>query len=99
MWNPLGLTLLLLYGSAYCVAAIAWLAAMSYLIRTLANRKPGIPLWSVRLVYIPLNIVFRPDLLTERGQLCRRRFGISALVFLGALVAGVVLTALAALLR
>ncbi len=99
MWHPLGLAILLLYGSAYCAAAIAWLAAVSYLVRTVANRKPGVRLWSAGLGYIPLNLVFRPDLLTERGQLWRRRFGRSVLVFVGALAAGVALTGLAALLH
>jgi hypothetical protein len=89
-----GLAIVTLWAGMYCVAAIAWLAAFSYLIRILRYRKPGIPLWTARLAYFPPNIVFRPELLTETGLLCRRRFGISAAVFLGALVGGLTLGAL-----
>lgn len=75
----------MLFAVAYCLAAIAWSAAVLYLFKTIANRRPGVRLWGAELGYIPLNAVFRPDLLTDRGRLCRRRFGISALVFIAAL--------------
>ena len=73
---------------AYSIAAIAWFLAVANLFRTVANRRPGTPLWSRRLAYFPLNIVFFPDLLTERGRMCRRRFGLSVAVFLGAIAFG-----------
>jgi hypothetical protein len=89
-----GLAIITLWAGMYCIAAIAWLAAFSYLIRILRYRKPGVALWTARLAYFPQNIVFRPELLTETGLLCRRRFGISAFVFLGALIGGLTLGAL-----
>ena len=95
MRNVLGLTLLLLYGTAYAVAAIAWFVAALYLLRTVANRQPGVRLFSAPLAYCPVNIVFRPDLLTDRGQACRRRFGLFGMVFAGALGAGIALAGLA----
>jgi hypothetical protein len=95
----LGLTLLILYGSAYSVTAIAWVAAVYYLFKTIANRQPGVRLWNAALGYIPLNIVFRPDILTERGRVCRRRFGVSLLVFVGALGIGLALGGVARLLH
>jgi hypothetical protein len=99
MWHASGLAMLMLFASAYCVAAIAWSAAVFYLFKTVANRHPGVRLWSAALGYIPLNAVFRPDLLTDRGRLYRSRFGISLLVFVGALGAGLALGALARLLH
>ena len=89
----------MLYGSAYSVTAIAWLAAVYYLFKTITNRQPGVPLWNAALGYIPLNIVFRPDILTDRGRLCRRRFGVSLLVFVGALGAGIAIGLVARLLH
>ena len=94
-----GLTLLILYGCAYCVTAIAWATAVYYLFKTITNRQPGVRLWNAALGYIPLNIVFRPDILTDRGRLCRRRFGVSLLVFVGALGIGLVLGGVARLLH
>ena len=99
MWYASGLTLLTLYGSAYSVTAIAWSAAVFYLFMTIANRQPGVRLWNSALGYVPLNIVFRPDLLTDRGLLCRRRFGISLLVFVGALGTGLAIGVVARLLH
>jgi len=89
----------MLFAVTYCVAAIAWSVATLYLFKTLANRQPGVRLWSAELGYIPLNAIFRPELLTNRGRLCRRRFGLSLLVFVGALGAGLALGALVHLLR
>ena len=94
-----GLTLLTLYGGAYSVTAIAWSAAVFYLFKTIANRRPGLPLWNPALGYVPLNIVFRPDFLTDRGRICRRRFGISLLTFVGALGTGVAIGIVARLLH
>jgi hypothetical protein len=99
MRNVFAFAILMLFAGAYCVAAIAWSAAALYLFRTIANRQPGVRLWSAALGYIPLNAVFRPDLLTDRGRLCRRRFGLSVLVFVGALGSGFALGAIARLLR
>jgi hypothetical protein len=93
------LTLLTLYGGAYAVAAIAWSAAVFYLFMTIANRQPGVRLWNAALGYFPLNIVFRPVLLTDRGRLCRRRFGISFLTFVGALGTGIAIGLVARLLH
>ncbi len=84
----LAFTLLLLFASAYSVAAIAWSAAALYLFKTVAHRRPDVRLWGAALGYIPLNIVFRPALLTERGRMYRRRFGVAALVFAIALSTG-----------
>ena len=94
-----GLTLLTLYGGAYAVTAIAWSVAVFYLFMTIANRQPGVRLWNAALGYVPLNIVFRPDLLTDRGRLCRRRFGISLLAFVGALGTGIAIGLIARLLH
>jgi hypothetical protein len=98
MAQSVGFAVFLLFGTAYCVACIAWFTALSYLFKTVANRHPGVRLWSAELGYLPFNIVFRPDLLTDRGQLARQRFGRWLLVFLGSLAAGLALSALARIL-
>lgn len=85
---------LILFATAYSAAAMAWSVAVVYLFRTVANRQPGVRLWSAALGYVPLNIVFRPDLLTERGRLFRRRFGKAVLFFVVAVGAGAALTGL-----
>jgi hypothetical protein len=90
--------LFLLFGAAYSVACIAWFTALSYLFKTVAGRKPGVRLWSPELGYFPPNIVFRSDLLTDRGRVARRLFGRCVLVFLGTLAAGLALSSLARLL-
>src|SRR5512139_2786780 len=91
MPNALGFAILILFGSVYTVATVAWLAAAYYLFKTIANRRPDVLLWSAPLGFFPPNIVFRPDLLTERGQLFRRRFGQAALVCVAAVATGVAL--------
>ncbi len=83
---------------AYSVAAIAWFIALSNLFRTVRNRRPGVPLWHSRLAYFPPNIVFFPDLLTEQGRLCRRRFALSIIAFLSAVAFGLLLSGVAGLL-
>ncbi len=98
MRNALGLGMLLAFASAYCVAAIAWIAAISCLFGTMANRRPGVRLWNATLGYFPPNIIFRPDLLTDRGRLHRRRCAIAILTFLGALGAALALERLLSLL-
>jgi hypothetical protein len=91
MWDILGLGLVTLYASAYCLTAIAWLGGVALLFRTMANRKVGISLWSAELGYLPLGLLFRPDLLTERGKDCRAKFGKALLVFIAALATGLLL--------
>jgi len=80
----LGFTILMLLASTYSVATIAWSAALLYLFKAMAHRKPGVRLWNRQLGYFPCNLIFHPELLTEPGQICRRRFGISLLIFIGA---------------
>ena len=94
MENAVSFLLFMGYAAAYSVAAIAWIVAVRYLFTVVAHRRPGVPLWDPALAYFPLNLVFRPDLLTDRGRLSRRRFGVAALVFLGALGIGLGIGAL-----
>ncbi len=91
MQGAVGFVVLMLLSSVYTVATVAWLAAVYYLFKTIANRRSEVLLWSAPLGFFPPNIVFRPDLLTERGQVFRRRFGQAALVFVAALATGVAL--------
>jgi hypothetical protein len=94
MRHALDLAILILFATAYSAAAIAWSVAAVYLFRTIANRRPGVRLWSAALGFVPLNIVFRPDLLTDRGQLYRRRFGKAAFFFAIAVGTGFALSGL-----
>jgi len=98
MQHALGFAILILFGSVYTVATMAWLAAAYYLFNTIANRRAEVLLWSAPLGFFPPNIVFRPDLLTDRGQFFRRRFGQAVLVFVAAVAAGLALHGLARLL-
>ncbi len=91
MQSAIGFAVLALVGSVYTVATVAWLAATYYLAKTMANRRSGVLLWSAPLAFFPPNIVFRPDLLTERGQVFRRRFGQAAFVFIAAVATGLAL--------
>ncbi|MBP2672785.1 MAG: hypothetical protein H6Q85_2851, partial [candidate division NC10 bacterium] len=87
-------TVLMLAGSVYTVATVAWLAAAYYLIQAMANTRSGVLLWSAALAFFPPNIVFRPDLLTERGRVFRRRFGAAALVCVAAVATALALSGL-----
>jgi hypothetical protein len=91
MRDILGLGLVTIYAGAYCLTAIAWLGGMALLFRTMANRKAGVSLWGAELGYLPLALLFRPDLLTERGLDCRAKFGKALLVFIAALATGLCL--------
>jgi len=88
MRDILGLGLVLLYASAYCVSAIAWLGGIALLFRTMASRKAGVSLWGAEVGYFPLTLLFRPDLLGERGLECRRKFGRILPIFVAALATG-----------
>jgi hypothetical protein len=88
----------MLFACVYSIAAIAWSAAVVYLFKTIAHRRSRISLWSAALAYTPLNLVFRPDLLTERGLQYRLRFGVAVLIFVCAVAAGLVLTGILGLL-
>ena len=94
MRTAIGFVFLALVGSVYTVATVAWLTAAYYLFKTMANRRSGVLLWSAPLAFFPPNIVFRPDLLTERGQAFRRTFGQAALVCVAAVATGLALGAL-----
>ena len=94
MQDAIGFSVLMLVSSVYTVATVAWLAATYYLFQTMANRRSGVLLWSAVLAYFPPNIVFRPDLLTERGQVFRRRFATAALVCAAAVATGLALSGL-----
>jgi hypothetical protein len=98
MQDAIGFTVLMLVGSVYTVATVAWLAAFYYLFQTMANRRPEVLLWTAALAYFPPNIVFRPDLLTERGHVFRRRFGTAALVCVAAVATALALSGLVRLL-
>jgi hypothetical protein len=97
MRQALGAVIFFLFAGAYCTAAIAWSAAVWYLLTTVVHRQPGVRLWSAPLGFFPPNIVFRPTLLTDRGRACRRRFAICLGVFLIALAIGLALSGLARL--
>jgi len=92
MHDAIGFTVLMLAGSVYTVATVAWLAAAYYLFQTMANTRSGVLLWSAALAYFPPNIVFRPDLLTDRGRVFRRRFATAALVCAAAVATGLALS-------
>jgi hypothetical protein len=92
MQEALAFVVMMLFASAYSVAAIAWLAAVALLWRTMAHRKAGVRLWSPELAYCPACIVFRPDLLTERGLQCRQSFGKAVLVFVTAVAVGLIVS-------
>lgn len=94
----LGFAILIVLGSLYTVATVAWLAAAYCLVKTIANRRPEVLLWSAPLGFFPPNIVFRPDLLTDRGRRFRRRFAHAGLVFAAAVAAGLALHGLVRLL-
>jgi hypothetical protein len=98
MTHAVGFALFLLFGTAYCLACIAWFVALSYLFKAVTMRRPGVALWNPELGYFPPNIVFRADLLTDRGRLARQQCGQWVLIFLGALAAGLALSTLARLL-
>jgi hypothetical protein len=94
MPSALAFAFLALVGSVYTVATVAWLTAAYYLLKTMANRRSGVLLWSAPLAFFPPNIVFRPDLLTERGRAFRRTFGQAALVCVAAVATGLALCGL-----
>ena len=98
MRPALGFAILILLGSAYTVATMAWLAAAYCLLKTIANRRPEVLLWSAPLGFFPPNLVFRPDLLTDRGRFFRRRLGQAGLVFAAAVTTGLVLHGLVRML-
>ena len=98
MHAVVGFAFLILLGSIYTVATVAWLVAAYCLCKTIANRRSAVPLWSAPLAFFPPNIVFRPDLLTDRGQIFRRRFGQAAFVFLAAVATGLLLGGIARML-
>jgi hypothetical protein len=97
MRQALGAAIFFLFAGAYCTAAIAWSGAAWYLFKTVAHRQPGVRPWSATLGFFPLNIVFRPALLTDRGRACRRRFAMFLGVFLAAVAIGLALSGLARL--
>jgi hypothetical protein len=49
-------------------------------------RKEGVSIFDVRLMSNPLNLVFRPSLLSPQGLIARRRFIISFISFIVSLV-------------
>jgi hypothetical protein len=53
------------------IMLLSWLQIVSYGNRATVNRKPGVPYWPGNQEN-PNNILFRPQLLTEKGLRARR---------------------------
>jgi hypothetical protein len=49
--------------------AASWVCGVYFMFQTVAHRRPGVPLFPGPL-QSPLNVLFQPDRLTERG--CER---------------------------
>ena len=98
MRHALGFAIPVLFGCVYTVATMGWLVGAYCLFKTIANRRAEVLLWGAPLGYFPPNIVFRPDMLTDRGQFFRRRFGQAALVFAAAVAIGLALLGLVRML-
>lgn len=98
MYDLVGLMIIMVFASAYSVAAMAWLAGVYCLWKTIVHRRPGVPLWGAPLAYFPPSIVFRPGLLTDRGQRYRRQFGYAIVMFVASVVSGLALEGLLGML-
>lgn len=73
--------------SACIVAAISWLVLVWNAIRVPLNLKPNIGAWATGN---PMNYLFRPEALTPKGLVARKRAGLSLLVFSCALAVGAI---------
>ena len=75
---------------AITVAILCWFVAVINMFRTVAHRKPGIPLFSHWLDN-PFNLMLRPGQLTERGVTARRWCMYGVVGFLFCFVLGAVI--------
>jgi hypothetical protein len=64
------------------VGLVLAIAVVIYFLRMLREVRPGVSPWGLHVFYNPLNVLFRPNLLTDRGLMWRRRLGISIALFL-----------------
>ncbi len=77
--------LIIVFVLACGVGVIAWVSGVWYTIRVPFNLKPGVDAWAMGN---PFNYLFKPEALTSKGLVARRRAGVSLLVFVAALVVG-----------
>ncbi len=69
---------------AWLVGAVSCLASFIYMVQTVRHVRPGVSLWGRETYGNPFNVLIRPALLTEAGLAYRRKCFQSALLFLGA---------------
>ncbi len=72
----------------------AWYAIVVYSFMMVRQIRSGVPRWGRSLIYNPFNVVFRPDLLTDRGLAYRRRLGWAVAAFVCIVLGGFIVGSL-----
>ena len=78
---------------AVAIESIAWLRTVFFGWKAIANRREGVDLFRDAPLGNPVNILFRGELLTERGLAYRRKMVRSIVFFLATAIAGFVVAA------
>lgn len=64
--------LLITFLLAMIIAPVAWVVAVVFMFKTIANRKPHVDLWRDAPMRNPWNIMLDSNLLTDEGLRCRK---------------------------
>jgi len=71
--EPASILLMLIAVPSMLVALVAWPCIIFFGVRAARNAKAEVNVWSSETHWNPLNVVFYPRLLTDRGLQYRRR--------------------------
>jgi hypothetical protein len=86
----------IVFVAAFVAAVVSWFVAAVSMFRMVANRKEGVPLFPA-WYESPVNLVFRPRNLTDRGLSARRWLFYGFIGFIACLLLCVIAGSLAGL--
>lgn len=87
------------FAVALCIVIVAWFRVIKYSFKAIRAVRPGVNLWSAKMMFNPFNVLFKPGLLTDEGLKHRREVGRNALWFIGPILLLLVLEGLGRLLE
>ncbi len=84
---PRNMRVSIAFGALWTLAFVSWFAVVAYGLKAVRQPRPGVRVWSRATLWNPMNMLLRPELLTEQGQRYRKSCLRALLVFVACVLA------------
>ena len=84
-----------IYVICICVGEASWFAAIIYGNKAIRRTRPGVTLWGRETLWNPVNVLLRPNLLTEKGCSYRHKCFLAVAIFIVLTSLPVIISAIA----